>query len=103
MTDVVLSLDDIHSLASKCLTMHGCDANNANAVADVITAAERDGCHSHGLMRLAGYVAALDSGKVDGHASPEVQQLAPAVVRVDGNGGFAPLALAAGRAPLAGG
>ena len=100
MTDVVLSLDDIHSLASKCLTMHGCDANNANAVADVITAAERDGCHSHGLMRLAGYVAALDSGKVDGHASPEVQQLAPAVVRVDGNGGFAPLALAAGRAPL---
>ena len=79
---------------------HGCDESNAGAVAGVITAAERDGCHSHGLMRLAGYVAALDSGKVNGQAKPFVEQLAPAVVRVNGDRGFAPLALSIGREPL---
>ena len=79
---------------------HGCDENNAGAVAGVIAAAERDGCHSHGLMRLAGYVAALDSGKVNGQAKPFVEQLAPAVVRVNGDRGFAPLALSIGREPL---
>lgn len=100
MTEVSLSLDEVHSLASRCLQSNGCDKENANAVADVITAAERDGCHSHGLMRIAGYIASLTSGKVNGDARPDVEQLAAAVVRVNGNGGFAPLALAAGRQPL---
>ncbi len=100
MTEITLSLQEIHSLAVQCLTAHGCDAANATAVADVITAAERDGCHSHGLMRLAGYVAALDSGKVNGNAQPLVEQLAPAVVRANGQGGFAPLALASARGAL---
>ena len=100
MTEIVLSLEEIHTLATQCLTAHGCNADNAVAVADVITAAERDGCHSHGLMRLAGYVAALDSGKVDGNAKPVVEQLAASVVRVNGQGGFAPLALATGRDSL---
>ncbi len=95
-----LSIDEIHKLAKDCLLRNGCDDVNTSAVADVITRAERDGCHSHGLMRVAGYVAALKSGKVDGTATPEVSQLAPAVVRVKGNGCFAPLALNAGRQKL---
>lgn len=100
MTDITLTLDDVHKLATKVLIQYGCNADNARAVADVITAAERDGCHSHGLMRLAGYVAALKSGKVNGDAEPTVEQLTPAVVRVDGDGAFAPLALALGREAL---
>lgn len=31
---------------------------------DNITAAERDGCRSHGLFRLPGYCLALERGKV---------------------------------------
>lgn len=97
MDTIRISIDDIASLARDCLAAHGCDEENASAIAGVIAAAERDGCHSHGLMRIGGYIAALDSGKVDGKARPESEQLAPAVVRVNGNGGFAPLALAHGR------
>ena len=52
---------------------------------------------------LPGYVAALDSGKVDGHAQPTVTTAGPSMLRVDAGGGFAPLALSAGRAPLLGG
>ena len=100
MSTVRLSIDEIRTIASDCLRRHGCDDENAGAVADVISAAERDGCHSHGLMRLAGYVATLDSGKVNGAARPTIEKIAPAVVRVDGSGGFAPLALREGRRHL---
>lgn len=100
MSDVKLTLDQVHDLVVETLTRCGCDQENASAVARVITAAERDGCHSHGLMRLAGYAATLKSGKVNGKARPRVEQIAPAVVRVDGDGGFAPMALEAGRGPL---
>ena len=48
MDDIKLSLDEVATLARSCLAAHGCDAANAQAVADTITQAERDGCHSHG-------------------------------------------------------
>lgn len=101
MPDVRLSLAEVHDLARRCLAANGCDAANAVAVADTLTAAERDRCPSHGLFRLPGYIASLRSGKVNGAADPRLEDLAPAVLQVDGDEGFAPLALARGRAPLA--
>ena len=100
MSTVRLTLDEVYNLAVDTLQRHGCDSENAGAVARVIADAERDGCHSHGLMRMAGYVATLKSGKVNGTARPTAEQIAPAVVRVDGDGGFAPMALKTGRQPL---
>ncbi len=97
MEKVQLTIGEVAALAQDSLERHGCDNDNAAAVANVIARAERDGCHSHGLMRLPGYVAALDSGKVNGKARPEVEALAPALLRVQGDGGFAPLALQIGR------
>ncbi len=97
---VTMTLDEVLALARNCLSANGCDDSNANAVAATITAAERDGAASHGLFRLPGYVASLRSGKVNGAAKPVIEKLAPAVVRADGNRGFAPLALEAGREPL---
>ncbi len=100
MTHAMLSVAEIHDLAFACLKANGCDDENARAVADTVTAAERDGCHSHGLFRLPGYVASLRSGKVKGDADPVVERLAPGVLRVDGDDGYAPLALERGRDPL---
>jgi len=97
---VTLTLEEVDRLARRCLEVAGADDRNAAAVARVITRAERDRALSHGLFRLPGYCASLKSGKVDGRARPEVRQLAPSVVQVDGGDGFAPLALEAGRAPL---
>ncbi len=94
------SLDEARALARDCLLANGCDEANAEAVTETVMAAERDGCPSHGLFRLPGYVAALRSGKVDGKASPIVAEAAPGMLRVDARGGFAPLALQAGREPL---
>ncbi len=100
MSDKIMSIDSIHELAKTTLMKFGADAENAGAVADTITMAERDGCVSHGLFRLAGYVATLKSGKVDGKARPKINTLAPAVVQVDGKNCFAPHALKAGRPAL---
>ena len=75
---------------------NGCDTANAEALADIICRAERDGSHSHGLFRVPGYVKALRSGKVDGKAKPTIRHLTPAVIQVDGHGCFAPLAQAVG-------
>lgn len=100
MANKVMSVDAIHDLAKSTLMKFGADAENAGAVADTITMAERDGCVSHGLFRLPGYVATLKSGKVNGEARPTVKTLAPAVVQVNGHNCFAPHALKAGRASL---
>lgn len=93
---------EIFDLAFDCLRRNGCDEENARAIADIITSAEIDGCASHGLFRLAGYVAALRSGKVDGSARPLVgtSGVAPGILRVDAAGGFAPLALVMARPKL---
>lgn len=99
--EMTLTLDEVRTLTAGVLLHLGASQDNADAVADVITTAERDDCKSHGLFRLPGYCGALQSGRVDGKAVPAVAQLAPAVVHVDAGNGFSPLALRAGRAPLA--
>lgn len=98
---VDLTLAEIRDLARECLVACGCDDANAEAVADTVTAAERDGAASHGLFRIPGYAAAVMSGKVDGGARPVVQRIGRAALRVDGRGGFAPLALQVGIPALA--
>ncbi len=100
MSTTTLSLEQVHQLAFDTLRENNCNNENAEAVADTITAAERDFCHAHGLFRLPGYVASLKSGKVNGHALPKTQNLAVGVLRVDGDDGYAPLALKTARDPL---
>jgi delta1-piperideine-2-carboxylate reductase len=96
-----LTLDECHALAMTILTRHGVSEAQARAVADTVTAAERDNCKSHGLFRIPGYLASSLSGKVDGQAIPVVTDLAPGAVKVDAKRGYAPLALAQGLPVLA--
>ncbi len=95
-----LTLEEVHALAFEALAANGFSAAQARAIADTVTAAERDLCTSHGLFRIAFYVNALNNPDVDPTAVPVVSELAPAVVHVDGRFGFAPLALEMGAAPL---
>lgn len=99
--EVTLALDEVHQLTVDTLTALGASQDNAEAIAEVITAAERDDCKSHGLFRLPGYSVALRNGRIDGRSRPEVTELAPAVIQVDAKDGFAPLAFKTGRPVLA--
>ena len=91
---------EVRQLVENCLMANGANRETAAAVGRTIAAAERDGCASHGLFRMPGYIASLRSGKVNGNAQPSVSRISPAVVRVDGDHGYAPLALEAGREAL---
>ncbi len=100
MTGVKLTLAEARNLAFRCLKTNGCDDDNAAASADNMTLAEGDGCASHGLFRLPWHVSSLRSGKANGKAKPRIEKLAPGVIKVHGDRGFAPLGLRVGRAPL---
>ena len=100
MEQVRLTLEEVHALASKALEANGCNAENARAVANNITGAERDGAKSHGLFRVPGYVKSLRNGKIDGQADPELTRLGPCVIVIDGKRGVAPRCIEMGRQPL---
>ena len=91
-----LSLDEISELAKTVFSKNGCDENNTNALARTVTTAERDGSLSHGLFRVPGYVASLKSGKVKGDAQPKIDNKLASIVTVDGDFGYAPLAIEKG-------
>ncbi|MEM7289511.1 MAG: Ldh family oxidoreductase [Pseudomonadota bacterium] len=89
---VHLELNEVKPFAMSALESAGCDEANAEAVAECIYQAERHGAHSHGLFRMPGYLASLNSGKVNGRAQPKLSTPKPALLAVDGDGGYAPLA-----------
>ena len=95
-----MTLDEIYALSEKTLMDNGCDAPNAAAVSRTITAAERDGSQSHGIFRLPAYIKGLREGDANGTADPTIEQVAPSVIKVHGQEGFAPLALERAKNPL---
>lgn len=102
MTDFVnLTLAQVHGLAVSALTCQGFSADQANAVAATVTAAERDECRSHGLFRVPFYIKATANPSTDPAAIPELSVSESAVVHVDAQDGFCPLALQVGMEPLA--
>lgn len=95
-----LPFPEVLALVTTRLEAAGIRRDHAVAMSEVIVAAEGDECHSHGFYRIEGCIAAIQSGKVRPHANPKVTGQDGAVVRVDADLGFAPLALQLGREAL---
>ncbi len=91
-----LSLKDVHDTAYSLLQAQGFSHNHATAIADTVTAAERDECRHHGLFRIPFYVNAFQAGQASGTAEPTVTDLATGIVKIDGHRGFSPLSLQRG-------
>lgn len=93
---VPMSLDEVRDLAERVLHHHGLAPDHVAAVAETIVAGERDGCASHGVYRLLVCARTLASGNVKPDAVPVVEPVAPALTRVDAQGGYAQLAFERG-------
>ena len=89
----VLSVEAIGALAHRALVVNGFSDEHAVAIAQLVAAAERDGCPSHGLMRVPTYVSSVRSGRIDPRAVPSATEPTPSALRVDGGGGFSTLAV----------
>lgn len=102
MKSTTMTVSEIKSLATETLLANGCDQPNADAIAENMAGAERAGSPSHGLFRLVGHVTNLRNGRANGKAVPELEGVSPSALRVNGDGGFTPLAHKVGLDPLAG-
>lgn len=85
----ILAAADLEALIARAMEACNTSAANARSVARGLTQAEIDGQKGHGLSRVASYGAQAKSGKVDGHAVPEVRQTRPGSLLVDVRNGFA--------------
>lgn len=94
MTSVAIT--SIHDLTFDALVGHGASNRVAASLATAVATAESKGNRICGLYYLESYCQQLESGRVDGDATPEVIRSRPGVVRVDAKGGFAQPAFDAG-------
>ncbi|MBP2874363.1 MULTISPECIES: Ldh family oxidoreductase [Pseudomonas] len=99
-SNVSISFSALVALLQQVFERHGTSPEVAAILAHNCASAERDGAHSHGIFRIPGYLSTLASGWVDGHAVPQVTDVASGFVRVDAANGFAQPALEAARALL---
>ena len=90
MPAIAAKMDDPHvtdrSLVWNSDLMETLELTNLmpNALATIV-AAEAEGLHSHGLMRLPAYCDHAVCGKVDGRAIPQLERCAPgAITRTGG-------------------
>lgn len=91
-----LSLHVIEDLALRALMAVGTSEANARPLAVATAATEADGVASHGLAYIPIYCEHVQCGKVDGQATPRLEQPRPGVLTVDAATGFAHPAIDAG-------
>ena len=89
MTTTQLTLEEISALAEEALIASGASAGAASSLAAAVTAAERDGIRSHGLIYVPIYCQHLACGKVNATAEPAVLSQEGSAIVVDADCGFA--------------
>lgn len=89
---VMISVEAVFEMAMQVLLNTALSPEQAEPVARVITAAERDECYSHGLYRLPGCVETVKSGKFVPDAVPTIVETSAAVVHADAGFGYSLLA-----------
>jgi (2R)-3-sulfolactate dehydrogenase (NADP+) len=89
MDQETIAVAELEALIAKAMEACNTSEGNARSVARALTQAEIDGQKGHGLSRAPSYGAQAKSGKVDGHAMPEVHQTRPGSLMIDAKHGFA--------------
>jgi LDH2 family malate/lactate/ureidoglycolate dehydrogenase len=82
---------ELQALAKRALEGLGLAPHDAAQVARILVMGDLFGHATHGVLRLESYAQRVDAGAIRADAQPLVEEVAPAVVRVDGNGAIGPL------------
>ncbi len=88
-----LNKSQAQSLASKKLIKSGCIKENSLGIIDGILDAEFSGIKSHGFHYLPIYCNHLRIGKINGNASPKLEQISSSSIKVNADNGFAHTAI----------
>jgi (2R)-3-sulfolactate dehydrogenase (NADP+) len=84
-----LTLAEAERLCTDALMRCRTARENAEPTANALVLAEADGLKSHGLVRMSYYASQAKAGKVDGFATPRIEQPRPAAAAIDACHGFA--------------
>jgi (2R)-3-sulfolactate dehydrogenase (NADP+) len=95
-----LKVDEASDFIFDALVGAGTVARNARYFADAILDTELSGLEGHGFYWLQYYCEHVQSGKVDGKATPQVKRQSVVSFRVDARNGFAHPAIEKGFAHL---
>jgi len=82
---------ELQALAGRALEGLGLAPGDAAQVARILVMGDLFGHATHGVLRLESYAQRVDAGAIRADAQPLVEEVAPAVARVDGNGAIGPL------------
>ena len=82
---------ELQGLAERALAGLGLAAPDAARVARILVMADLFGHGTHGVMRVESYGQRIDLGAIDPRAQARVEDAAPAIARIDGNGAIGPL------------
>lgn len=91
-----IPLPELADLCTSAVIGAGGSLRTAHALATATIGAERRGHPEVGAAHLPDYLAALEEGRLNGHAEPAVRTPRPAIVLVDAQEGTAQLAFEAG-------
>ena len=91
-----LEKGEIENLCYRTLSHHRFSEKQAKALTEFLVAAEIDGCRSHGIYRLLYIIDSLRKGGVVADAQPQIEDVAPGLVKVNAKGGLSPLAFISG-------
>ena len=84
-----LTIDEALALCVRAARGAGARAETAEALAKSAVSAEASGMPNVGLAHLLDHLKALEAGRIDGQAMPEVAHPLPCFFHVDGHGGAA--------------
>ena len=82
---------ELQQLASDALQGFGLTATDAADAARILVLADLFGVHTHGVERILAYGERLEVEGIRARPNIVVEQVAPAMVRVDGDNGVGPL------------
>ena len=82
---------ELDALARRALEGLGLPAANAATVARILVMGDLFGHATHGVLRLESYGERIRNGAISATAEPVVEDVAPAIARVDGHGAIGPL------------
>lgn len=94
--DILLTEAELYQLAFDFLCHHGLSRGQSADMAAMLAGAQRDGAISHGLQRLPGTLDTMAHPAFRPDAVPRLEQVTPAVIRVDAGYGFSIPAARAG-------
>jgi ureidoglycolate dehydrogenase (NAD+) len=82
---------ELTRLAIDALTALGVDARDAERTVRILVLGDLFGHHTHGVLRLESYGDRIAIGGIDAEATPRVEEMAAALVKVDGANALGPV------------